>query len=374
MHPPKEVATGGDLLGDIDVLLAAQPKWTLSAAAETSMGFNDNLLLSHANAASSFFARTSFESLAWHVPRGSIDYFAFVNGEYTRYMRPAEDHLHNKVNHEAEAFGGLEWRYRKPDVFTFTIDGQGYYLNQVFDVSDTDVQRVVSELKVTGGKIGPTAHISLRSWLWVEAIGDFDRQKYQDGANDARLRDESIRLGWEPGERALLTITGTERRRDFDRRVQYKANGRLDDTGRLLVVHERELEGRLKTIWGAGKHWTLTERAGGLEYLDNGSKYLNYRQRHAAQEVDWAVGKWSLHLEAEARRKEYELQTVPLLGILQPQLIKDEFAADLRVERTLSNRWTIFTADHWERSRSNDPVASYRANECLLGLRFSWEK
>ena len=62
------------------------------------------------------------------------------------------------------------------------------------------------------------------------------------------------------------------------------------------------------------------------------------------------------------------------MGALQPQLIKDEFAAEARVERKLSDRWTIVAEDRWERSRSNDEIANYHVNECLLGLRFSWEK
>ncbi len=359
---------------EIEALLAAQPRWTFSASAQASVGYNDNLLLSHANPASSAFGRMSVESLAWHVPQGSIDYFLFVNGDYTRYASPAEDHAGNKVDHEAQAFAGVEWRYRRADWFTFTLDAQGYYLDQVFDISNTDAERFVSDLKVSGLKIGPTARMALRSWLWIEAGASFDRQKFQDGVNDARLRDGVVRLGWEPNSRVLLTLEGTERRRAFDRRVQFKSNGRPDDDGRLLVVHEREVESRLKTRWGGAKQWTLTTRVGGLEYLDNGSKYLNYRQRHTAQEIEWSRGKWSVHLEGEARRKEYELQTVPLVGALQPQLIKDEFAAEARVERKLSDRWTIVAEDRWERSRSNDEIANYHVNECLLGLRFSWEK
>lgn len=372
--PTKSDAASGDLAADIDALLAAQPNWTFSSAAEAGLGYNTNLLLSHANPVSSTFGRTSVEALLWHVPRGSFDYFTFLNGDYTRYRRPAEDYLHNKVDHEAEAFAGVELRYRRPDLVTLNVDAQGYYLDQVFDISDTDIQRVVSDLKVTGGKVGPTARLTLRSWLWIEGTGNFERQKYRGGVNDARIRDQAAKIGWEPSDRIQVTIDATVRRRDFDRRIQYKANGRPDDLGRLLVVHERELEGRLKTIWGTAKHWTATTRAGGLSYLDNGSKYLNYRQRHVAQELDWAAGKWTLHLEGEARRKEYELQTVPLLGTVQPQLIKDELTAGLRLERKLSDRWSVFTEENWERSRSNDPVASYRVNECLLGVRFSWEK
>ena len=70
---------------------------------------------------------------------------------------------------------------------------------------------------------------------------------------------------------------------------------------------------------------------------------------------------------------EFDVQTVGL-GIAPPARIKDEYNLEGRVERKLTDRWTIFAALTWERSRSNDRVASYRVNEGLLGVRWSWEK
>jgi len=54
--------------------------------------------------------------------------------------------------------------------------------------------------------------------------------------------------------------------------------------------------------------------------------------------------------------------------------VKEEFSAQLRVERKLGERWTIYTEYNWERNRCNDPIASYNMNEGLLGVRWSWEK
>jgi hypothetical protein len=47
---------------------------------------------------------------------------------------------------------------------------------------------------------------------------------------------------------------------------------------------------------------------------------------------------------------------------------------EVRLERKLSARWTLVANYSWERSRSNDAIASYTVNEGLLGARWSWDK
>lgn len=364
--PQSAQATNSEPLPpELAALLAAQPAWSSSASLSTAIGYKDNLLLSPANPERSGFARAGVEALFWHVPKGRIDYLGFFNARATRYFTG------QSVHQEGQAFAGLEWRYRVPDTFSFTLDAQGYYLDQVFDISDTEITRVVAELKLTGVRLGPTIRWSILPWLWLEGKAAGDRQRFRDGINDDQVRETSVRLGWTPGDRVELSLLADEQRRDYDRREKYTMGGRLD--GGRLVIHERELEGRLVVTWGARGHWKTTTRAGGLHYLDNGVGYLNYRQRHVAQEIDWSAGDWLVHAEGEAARRDYDLQTAGR-GIAPPPEVKDEFATQLRVERKLSEAWTVFGEFDWERTRCNDPIESYRMNEGLLGARWSWEK
>jgi hypothetical protein len=62
------------------------------------------------------------------------------------------------------------------------------------------------------------------------------------------------------------------------------------------------------------------------------------------------------------------------VGINPPGRLKDEFVADLHIERQVAKRWTVFGGYSWERCRSNDEFASYSVNEGLLGVQWSWEK
>ena len=355
-----------ELPADLVALLAGQSAWSTSASLQTGFGYKDNILLSHTGAEGSSFALGGVEALLWHHPQARIDYFAFINAEETRYFSS------QVVDHEAQAFAQAEWRYRVGDVFKFSLDGQGYYLDQIFDVSDTDVQRVVAELKVTGVTAGPTLRWAPVSWLWIEAQGTGKREVYHDGLNNSRIGEEVIRLGWRPCPRCEVSAGGTERWRDFVSRPQYSSEGRALD-GTLLKIAEREGELRFDVTWDAAARWKTTTRAGTLHYYDNGSGYFNYHQRKLEQTLEWTTDQWLVRLEGSARRLEFEVQTVGL-GVFPPARIKEEFIAQLRVERKISARWTAFAEYDWERSRCNDLIAAYRVRQEFLGAKWSWEK
>ena len=351
------------------LLAAAQPTWSFSGKADAAVGYKDNLLLSHAGTENSAFARGDVESLLWHPPRlpdGRVDYFAFVKAEGTRYFSSPT------VDHEANASVWTEWRYRVGDVFKFSLDAKGFYLDEIFDISDTEVQRTVAQLKVVGGTLGPTLRWTPRPWCWIEVEGDGKRESYRDGLNNGDVREGTLRVGWKPGARFEVSIGTAAQRRRFDRHEQYSVSGR-PLTGTLLQTTEREQEGRIEATLDAAAHWKSVTRVSGLHYTDNDSGYFNYRQRRVRQEVEWNSGPWLVRAEGSAKRRDFEVQTVGL-GISPPALVKEEFAAELRVERKLSDRWTILAEYSWERSRWNDPIGSYRMNEGLLGGQWSWEK
>jgi hypothetical protein len=360
------LVTAAELPADLAALFAAQSPWSVSANLQTGFGYKDNILLSHTGAEGSSYALGGVEALLWHRPQGRIDYFAFINAEETRYFSSPI------VNHEAQAFAQAEWRFRVGDVFKFSLDGQGYYLDQIFDVSDTDVQQVVAELKVTGVTVGPTWRWAPVSWLWIEARGTGKREVYYGGLNNNRGGEGAVRLGWRPGTRFEVSVGGAERWRNFANRSQYAAGGwELLDT--TLKIAEREGDLRFDVTWDAAARWKTTTQAGTLHYRDNGSGFFNYHQRKLEQSLEWTTDRWSVRLDGSARRLEFEVQTVGV-GVFPPARIKEEFIAQFRVERKISSRWTAFAEYDWERSRSNDLIAAYQVRRELLGAKWSWEK
>jgi len=352
-----------------EVLDKMQPQWSVSMSARAASGFKDNLALSHANPERSGFVRGGLDLLVLHPPRfpdGRIDYSAYVTAEGTRFFSG------ETVDHEGIAQALAEWDYRLDKVFRFTATASGFYLDQVLDQSDTDVQRVVVQSKRTIVMAGPTMRWSPQSWWWIEAHGEARREAYRDGFNNANVSDGSLQIGWKPGKRFEAKITGDETRRRFRSREEYSAGGR-PLAGTLLRIAERELEARVDATWDAAGCWKTTSRVSRLDYGDNGSSYFNYGQRRARQRIEWKADPWLVRIEGSAKRLDFEVMTVGV-GISPPLRVQEKFAAELRIERQWSKRWSVFAEYSWERSRCNDPIASYRMNEGLLGAVWTWDK
>ncbi len=355
-----------DLPPELAALLSDQTVWSSTATLQSAIGYKDNLLLSRYQPASSGFARAGAEIFLWRLPQGRADWVAFANAEGTRYFD------RRAVQQEAQAFLHGEWRYRIGEVFNFSFEGQGYYLDQVFDVSDTDVQRTVAQLKVTGAALGPKLHWAPVTWGWVEARGTAKRETYRDGQNNSRYYEGEFRLGWRPGARFEASLAAIERRRDFDHREQYSEGGH-QQPGTILQTTEQEVEGKINVTLDQAAQWKTVTHAGTVRYADNGSGYFSYREAKLAQELEWTAGDWLVQGEASAKRLVYNVQTVGL-GIAPAARLKESYAAELRVERKLNARWTVYAEYTWERNRSNYVLAGYRMNECLLGLQWNWEK
>ena len=351
---------------DLAALLASLPQWSMSASLRTGYGYKDNLLLSYADEERSAFVRSGVELLILRVPRGKFEFSGFAEAEGTHYFSARTSDQESKVWLQVEP------GYRIHDAVKVALPVTGFYYDQVFDVSDTDVERRVAELKVKGLMAGPTVRWDLHRAWWVEAQGSGQRKRFDDGANDGRLGEGALRVGWQPGRRFEARVTGAQRWRTFDSRAQYSASGReLPDT--TLKIAESEWEARAGVTWDEAGHWQTSTRFSVLHYRDNGSGYFNYREQKVGQEVEWRTEEWLVRLGGSASRLDFDVQKAGI-GIDPPSRLKDEFIVDVHLERRLSVRWTLYGSYFWERSRSNDAYASYRVNEGLLGLRWSWER
>ena len=342
------------------------PTWSAVASVETAVGFKDNLVLSAENEERSSFARGGVEFLVMRVPTGALDLSLFGLATGTRYLTGETIEADHKIWLHAES------AYRIGSGWKVTLPVTGYSDAGVFDQSATDAERIVAELKVKGLMVGPSLRWDVLPAWWIEAQATGERKRYEDGANDGEVGGQDLRVGWAPGKRLELRVKGVRRWRSFESRARYNAAGR-ELFGTELKIEERELELRATIGWDRAGRWRTTTRAGVLHYRDNGSGYFNYRDLRFAHDVEWKGGAWTVRLEAAVNRIEFGVQTVGL-GLAPPARVKDEYDAALRVERQYSPRVAVFGDYRWERSRCNDAIASYRVNECLLGVRWSWER
>ena len=342
------------------------PKWSFSASAENSYGYKDNLLLSSSGEERSAFARGAVEAVLMRVPTGTFEYWVFAEAEGTHFFTG------RAVQNETKIWIHSELGWRAGEDWKFSLPVTGYYNDHVLDQSDTEVARLAVETKVAGVMAGPVVRWNFRSAWWIETQATAQRKRYADESNDGQVADTALRLGWNCSERARIQLSGNRRWWGYDSRVQYSAAGR-ELFGTKLKIDEEEGEVSLNLKWGRGGRWQTVTRAGLRHYHDNGSGYWNYREQKVEHEVEWNSGAWLARLGAVARRVNFGVQTVGI-GIDPPARLRDDFELALRLERKVTARWTMLGRFTWERSRSNERVASYVVNEGLLGVRWSWEK
>ena len=351
---------------EVAAFLAHRPHWSYSTDIYTSFGYKDNLLLSGTGEERSTFARGRAEFLLLNVPRGRWDYSLFAQAERSQYFQGKE------IDHDAQAWMLIEIGYRFSDTWKLSLPATAYYYDQAFDASESELVREISSVRVFGATAGPTLRWSFHPSMWIETQALGERKKYDDGANDGGVGEGRVRVGWQFGERFELRAGATQRWRDFDQRVRYNAAGRAL-AGTELKLVEREGELRFDAKWGKARRWRTVTRAIVLRRRDNGSGYFSYDSGRMAQEMTWQDDYWRVELEGAAERLEYAVQTVGV-AIEPPALIRDQYLMRLRLERKLSEQWRVFSEYRWERSRSNESLSSYRVNEGLLGMRWSWEK
>lgn len=363
---PLTASSSKPLPPELAAFLAAQPKWTSAVSAEAAYGYKDNLLLSATADERSALARGSVELFLLRLGGGQFDFSFYTQAEGTRYFNG------RAVDHDATAWLVTEAGYRISEAFKVSLPVTGYFYDQVFDASETELRQDVAELKVAGLIAAPTFRWTVGPVSWVEAQVGGERKRYQDNVNNSSIADGTLRLARKLGTRVEARVSATARRRKFDSRAQYSAAGReLVDT--QLRVQEREGEVRFDWSLDQAGAWKSTTRFGWLRYADNGSGYFDYDQKRVVQELEWRSDLWQVRLSGSAGRTDFAVQTVGF-GVDLPSRLADDFSAGLTLERKVTDRWTLFSEYTWERRRSNDPISSYRLNEGLLGARWSWER
>lgn len=339
--------------------------WELTAQLKTAAGHKDNLLLSSVRREASAFAQAEAEVFWWRLPDGRFEAIAFANSTRTRFLGSASH------PDESQSFAHAEARWFPGPSLDASASLEGYHLDQVFDLSASDAERVTARLNV----LGATAIASLR-WrvkprTWVELRPGLQRDRYRDRSDDNWQRTARLSSGCSLfGDRAEATLSLQAQRRDYDTRQRYTVAGRpLAGTG--LAFLQRECELGFSFRFGSAKNWKSSTTATLSDNDDNGSGYFDYARGALRHELSWSGRLWKMRAVARAGRYEYRVQTVGI-GINPPHRRKDELLWQLRCERTLTSRVVLFAEGDWERSRSNDPLADYGCRTLASGLGWSF--
>jgi hypothetical protein len=83
------------------------------------------------------------------------------------------------------------------------------------------------------------------------------------------------------------------------------------------------------------------------------------------------MGQWSTDLRAGYTDTQYDRQPSDILDPASEPLHKQRADLELRVERTLGKRWSLFTEITWEDNRANDPLGVYEHFTGAVGLGYN---
>ncbi len=338
------------------------PVWQVGGTVRASAGWRDNVLLSSVDADDRFFLRGQLETFGWRLPKGDWEWVGFLNGDVTRYLDPPSE-----IAGEQEWFAHAEVRWQPRPAVRATLTTQGYFQDQVFDLSATEAERLVARLRVQGAMAGGEVRVSPSSVISLTAFGQGHRSDYREFQEDFDEGKVGGRLVWTPSGGVTLTASLLSRRRDYAERPEYTAGGRAL-TGTLLSLTQQEVE--LKAQFSRGS-WSTSLVVLGLENRDDASGYFDYDERRARLALAWKKERWRLSLEGAGVRYLYRVQTVGT-GFDPPRRRREDAEVSMRAERSVRERWTLFAEGRWERSRSNEENASYATKALLAGAAFAF--
>lgn len=350
--------------------LPGLPKWDFGIGLRAAVGYKDNVLLTDRSVAaeSSVLLRAELEAFAWRLPQGDslIDWTLLLTGVETNY--PGVD---GDGREERLWLAQAEVRYGFGEAFRLRSSVQGYWQDQVLDLSTLEAEGLRQRLQVGGVAWQGGGRWEFRQPWWVEADTRAKRDTFRAVREDHDEWGGGARLGRHFAERRhALSVGVGAKRRDYAERNQVTVGGRpLPDT--RLAFDQIELDARLVSEWGAARTWTSTLRSGRLRNRDNGTGFYDFDTERYGVKLVWASAPWRVEADVQHRRYTYLVQ-VAGTGFDPPPRRRQDTYALFRVERRWTDRLGWFAEAARDRSRSNDLAGDYDATTVFAGL--SWER
>lgn len=348
-----------DVAAEIQALVA--PSWRPSLTLRVAAGYRDNVLLSRFEPVGRPFLEGELELFLARPVGATWEVVGFLNGEGLRYLSPPKE-----TGGEQAWFAMTGVRWKPVAWLTPRADVQGYWQDEVLDLSDTEAERVVARTRV-GGAIGVVGlRFDLPGRVKIEPLVQVQRSAVRDYPGDYDEVKTGGRAEWSPGAGFTLSTAAWAWQRSYAERPNYTAGGR-PRAGTHLRFHQREWEAGVARTWRTQATWTAAVKGGEFQNRDGAGGFFDYRERKVRAEGEVEGKRWRWHLEGAARRQRYDVQTVGM-GLEPPARIQDVFEFGARAEWKWSETWTVFIAENWERCRSNEDEFNYRTNTVLAGV------
>lgn len=275
---------------------------------------------------------------------------------------------HPVIDDEAAWFGRGELRVRPLSWLQLGVSSQGYWQDQVLDLTETIGARTVAPLQVTGGDVGSALRLSLPWGFAIEGGGRLLRADYEGVPEDYDAQEWRGELSWTPWSWLELVGATTSTERDYDYRREATVGGRLlDDT--ILGLQQDGLEARVRVRFTAVGTWRMEGRWSELENRDGASGFYDYDRDRWSAELGWSFGDWRLQGRYERSDLDYLVQTVGAGLTPEARTQADRFW-EIEARRTVGEHWEVFGRWEQDDSRSNEIDASYTDETVKLGVNY----
>jgi hypothetical protein len=336
---------------------------TVSVGLRGGVGYKDNVLLTETGAIESPFVTAEVDAFVWRPPAALTDFYWALTGVETHYLDAPGD-----ANHERVWLTQGELRYAIGTFFKAGLMIQGYHMDQVLDLSTSEIGTFRARLKVYGVTGGPNLRWEFRNPWWIEATAAWKLETYEGAEEDYDEPGVVARLGRKFGKRHNLSAAWLWRRRGYHDRNAYTVGGRpLPDTSLSTRWNQAEL--RFVSKWTAS--WSTTLKVAGDTLRDSASGYFDYDHWRADIDVAWRRDPWRLRLTGSHGIHEFLIQIAGTGFTPPPREIRQTRGA-LAFDRRLTGKLSVFAEVEVERNRTNEIGGSYRLNTGTAGLAYEF--
>jgi hypothetical protein len=369
---PEELYLGPDVSAEdiLDTFLAVPPEldktsaWLAQLDLRQGAGYGQNVLYTPFVGQDSMFSVSEAELLAY-LPLGSahrLSIYAF--GNHRHYV----DLPANNVEYNALAQG--EWEYQFNKKGACGLDANYQFFDQFFDASISEVELDSTRLKQQDVGASTFARYAVLPYLTARVQGGYKVAVIDQSDDDYRECEVSSSLQGQSQSGSTLALTYGYTRDDYDHREMRTGVGEVvPDETVDIASHLFRLHG--SWYWDAARNWMM--RWGGSQRLrdDTGGGYYDYESWQGTMGIRVRMGQWSTDLRAGYTDTQYDRQPSDILDPASEPLHKQRADLELRVERTLGKRWSLFTEITWEDNRANDPLGVYEHFTGAVGLGYN---
>lgn len=349
----------------MDLLAELQPgAWQTLFSVSTALGYQENVGLSSVAPVKDSFGQLRVEGLVMRQPLNGWQWLAILDGQ----SRWFQGNPITKDQHFWFARGEGRWTPWAPLQFTGAV--QGFWQDQVIDLTEGIGARTVADLQVAGAEASFGASLNIWGGFTAEAVAQATRLDYRGAAEDYEALKYQAELAWSLWEPLTLAVGGSEGGRDYDFRNETTKGGRLlVDT--ILSYTQATEYARAELEWTWAGDWALGVKVSRFENRDEAAGFYDYDRERWGASLGWERGNWAIRGEWEEQDLAYTLQTVGA-GLTPEGRTQEDGNWQAELRYTWGEHWEIIGEINGDRSLSNEVDSSYRDRSVLIGAVYTF--